>query len=392
MKRILLIAASAALILCSCTSEVVNDPVGAPLRDHVIAQADADMNLVPVTVTSFPTPLSAGTIHDFFSQADYFWPDPDNPDGPYKERDGLTNPDNFVAHRKALNDMCIAVSNLASAWLLTGESKYSDAILPHIEAWFVNEDTRMAPNLKYSQAVVNGVTGRSWGVIDSIHLIEVAKALMRMEERGMIPEDLLKSSKEWFADYVQWLTTDPNGVKEMNAGNNHGVCWLLQTGVFAQYAGLTDVVNLCKDRYKTVYLPTMDPEGMFPYEFGRTKGYGYSLFQLDAMVGACQAFSTADDDLWAYTTEDGKNIGTAINWMFNYVVDKASWPKEPDVMYWDEWPVAHPFLIFAWNHYRDDETMPAEDYYKTWLNLEHFPTTNEVLRNLPLRNPVLWLN
>ena len=54
-------------------------------------------------------------------------------------------------------------------------------------------------------------------------------------------------------------------------------------------------------------------------------------------------------------------------------------------MYWEEWPVAQPALIFAWKHFRD------EAYYQTWLPLDHFPTNEEVVRNLPLRNPVIWL-
>jgi hypothetical protein len=33
------------------------------------------------------SPRSAGGEHDFFSEADYFWPDPANPAGPYIEKD-----------------------------------------------------------------------------------------------------------------------------------------------------------------------------------------------------------------------------------------------------------------------------------------------------------------
>ena len=54
-------------------------------------------------------------------------------------------------------------------------------------------------------------------------------------------------------------------------------------------------------------------------------------------------------------------------------------------MFWDEWPVAQPALIFAWKQYGD------EAFYRAWMPLEHFPTNEEVIRNLPLRNPILWL-
>ena len=109
------------------------------------------------------------------------------------------------------------------------------------------------------------------------------------------------------------------------------------------------------------------------------------LFNLDAMSGICQILSTEEDDLWEYTTEDGKNMSKAIEFMLPFIQDKRTWPYGEDVMYWDEWPVAQPTLIFAWKHFR------KEDYFQTWLPLNHFPENDEVIRNLPLRNPLIWM-
>ena len=68
-----------------------------------------------------------------------------------------------------------------------------------------------------------------------------------------------------------------------------------------------------------------------------------------------------------------------------YIKDKSSWPLKPDVMYWDEWPVRHPSLLFAGLHFNN------QDYLKAWKKLEADPETFEVLRNLPIRHPMLWL-
>jgi hypothetical protein len=68
-----------------------------------------------------------------------------------------------------------------------------------------------------------------------------------------------------------------------------------------------------------------------------------------------------------------------------YIKNKSSWPLKPDVMYWDEWPVRHPSLLFAGLHFSN------QDYLKTWKELEADPETFEVLRNLPIRHPMLWL-
>lgn len=362
-----------------------------PLRDQIIAKAEADLDVSPVTITAFPAEESIGGIHDFFSEADYSWPDPANPGGPFIGRDGYSYMGNFRAHRRAMNNMSMIVANLASAWILTGEKKYADAILPHLYAWFVNEDTMMNPSLDYAQAVHGKSTGRSYGIIDTIHLIEVVQAMIRLEEAGLMPQDLLDATKSWCYRYVDWMFRVPNGIAEMRAGNNHGVCWALQVGTFAKYADWTEMYEFAKNRFKYKFLPEMAPDGSFPMEVERSKGYGYSLFQLDAMVGLCQTLSTPDDDLWSFEAENGNNIRMALDFMFPYIQDKSQWFKKPDVEHWDDWPVAHPSLIFAWNRFRGEKDFDADAYYQAWLSLEHFPTDEEVLRNLPLRNPVLWL-
>ena len=71
--------------------------------------------------------------------------------------------------------------------------------------------------------------------------------------------------------------------------------------------------------------------------------------------------------------------------MYPYVNDKAKWPFNHDVMYWDNWPVAHPFLLFGASKFN------VQAWYNTWTSLEHFPEVEEVIRNLPVRNPVIWL-
>jgi hypothetical protein len=54
-------------------------------------------------------------------------------------------------------------------------------------------------------------------------------------------------------------------------------------------------------------------------------------------------------------------------------------------MYWDEWPVAQPFLVFGANEFIEKQ------WFDTWSSLKHFPEVEEVIRNLPIRNPIIWL-
>lgn len=364
----------------------IADEVVLPLKDKIIRQADADMSAEPVTVTSFIAERSAGTQHDFYSEGDYWWPDSLNPDGPYVRRDGCTNPDNFVQHRHAMIRFSRIVGNLTSAYLLTGNKDYVAPALAHVRAWFIDDSTRMNSNLLYAQAIKGVATGRGIGIIDTIHLIEVVQSLMRLREAGLVPQDVDEGVSSWLTEYVDWLMTHPYGEKEMNATNNHGTCWAMQVAMFAKYIGNRDVMKLCADRFRNIFIVNqMAADGSFPQERARTKPYGYSLFNLDAMATLCQILSTEDDNLWDYTTPDGRNMRKAVEYMCPYIADKSSWDLDPDVMYWEEWPVAHPALLFAWNHWGDDK------YLELWNRYEHFPENEEVIRNLPIRNPVIWM-
>lgn len=378
---------STLLLFLSCTSQKDNkEYVEDILEKGVWQRAVFNLREEPVTITSFIAERSAGDAHDFYSEGDYWWPDPLNPDGAYIRRDGETNPDNFVAHRHAMIRFSSIVGNLTSAYLLTKDEVYAKAVVKHIRAWLMDEETRMRPDLQYAQAIKGIATGRGIGIIDTVHLMEVAQSLLRLEQAGMLPEDVVTGSKKWFSDYLKWMSTHPYGIEEMNAKNNHGTCWVMQAAVFARYVEDKDMIEFCKNRYKQVLLPhQMAEDGSFPRETARTKPYGYSLFNLDAMATICQTLSTATDDLWEFSADHIKSIRKGIEFIFPYVVDKAAWPFAHDVMYWNEWPVAHPFLIFG------ALQTGNEEWLSVWAELEHFPETDEVVRNLPVRNPLLWI-
>lgn len=375
------------LIFCRCSGETqLKQQVTDLLHSEVILRGNQALGQEVATVTSFVAPRSAGGVHDFYSEGDYWWPNPESPDSAYIRRDGQTNPDNFVAHRHAMIRLSTLVGDLTSAWIITKDEKYITEALKHIRAWFIDPETRMNPDLQYAQAIKGITTGRGIGIIDTIHLLEVVQSLIVMEQEGILPNEDAVATKDWFAKYLYWLTNHPYGKEEMNAKNNHGTCWVMQAAQFAKYTGNTEILDFCRQRYQTVLLPTqMAADGSFPLELKRTKPYGYSLFNLDAMATVCHILTDENHPLWQYTTEDGRNMHKGVSWLYPYIKDKSAWPFGKDVMYWDEWPVAHPALLFS------ACDTPNKAYMAVWSALEHFPTNKEVIRNLPIRHPLLWL-
>lgn len=355
------------------------------LKGTIMKNAAWAMLQKPVTVTDQGTSRSAGGKHDFYSEGDYWWPDPQNPSGPYIQKDGMTNPENFVAHRLAMIRFSKIMGSLASAYKITGDKKYVKQAMVHLQAWFINPATLMNPNLQYAQAIQGRFTGRGIGIIDTIHFMEVAQGVIVMQKA--MDSGVLADTRKWFAAYLDWLMSHEYGKAEMNAQNNHGTCFAMQVASFAKLCNNQKLMDFCRDRYKTVLLPDqMATDGSFPRELSRTKPYGYSIFNLDAMTTLCQILSTKTDNLWDYKTSDGKSIQKGLEYLYPFVADKSKWTLKPDVMYWDNWPVAQPLLVFGANAYG------KEEWLNTWIKSDHDPQVEEVVRNLPIRNPLIWLN
>lgn len=391
--RVIVFISSIVLFACAPNKKAlrpqasgIEKAVAQTLRSHILQEAAWALQQQPVTVTAQSSPRSAGGIHDFFSEGDYWWPNPASADSPYIQKDGMTNPANFVAHRAAMIRFSRIVGALASAYKLTGDKKYVLHALKHCNAWFANPQTLMNPNLLYAQAIKGRFTGRGIGIIDTIQLMEVVQGLMAMEKDAAMDTKALAAIRNWFNQYLTWLTSHKYGLDEMNAENNHGTCWAMQVACFAKFTGNESLMKFCSERYKRVLLPNqMAADGSFPKELKRTKPYGYSIFNLDAMATLCQVLSTPQDDLWKYTLPDGRSIQKGIAYLYPYVKDKNKWPFAKDVMYWNDWPVAQPFLVFGAAAYNQTELID------TWKQLNHAPEVEEVIRNLPVRNPLIWL-
>jgi hypothetical protein len=129
----------------------------------------------------------------------------------------------------------------------------------------------------------------------------------------------------------------------------------------------------------------MASDGSFPLEMARTKPYGYALFNLDAFATIAQILSTPDDNLWTFTLPDGRGLGKGLAFMAPYIRDKKSWPKPADVMYFGEWPMRHPSLLFG------GLALNEPGYVALWKTLPADSAVDEVIRNFFIRQPLLWV-
>jgi hypothetical protein len=361
--------------------------VGVVDRERILKAAKVALSLEPPTLTKHHAGLSEGGPNDFYSNADYFWPDPTKPDGlPYINRDGESNPDNFSQHRLAVRELRDAVAALGAAYKITGEDRYVTKAVELLRVFFLDRQTRMNPNLQYAQAVPGRSPGRSYGIIDGLHLVEIPPAITAMQTSPAFPAEVLAGLKQWFRDMTDWLMTSENGRIEAAAKNNHSVAYFVQIAAFARFTGDEMKLTECRRQFKEVFVPgQMSVDGSFPLELNRTKPYGYSIFQLDNLAMLCQMLSTTNENLWNFKLADGRGIGVAMEFLYPYLADKSKWPHPPDVQAWGAWPSRQSSLLFAGLALREPK------YLELWRKLPPDPTDPEVRRNIAITQPILWL-
>lgn len=359
-------------------------------RARIVKLANEAMKLKPPAVTDFIATNSAGGPHDFFSQADYFWPNPTNKNGlPYVGRDGETNPDNFEHHRMAMRHMKDAVAALAAAYALTGDDKYVPKATELLRVFFLDEKTKMNPSLKFAQAELGISPGNAIGIIDTLHLAELPMAIRVLERSSKLNPSVDAGLKKWFVDYIDWMTTSTNGIREMNAKNNHSIAYFVQLASFARFVDDEKNLELCRERFKEVLLPKqMTNDGSFPLELKRTKPYGYSIFQADNVAILCVLLSTPDDDLWKFKLPDGNTALKTTEFIYPYLEDKNKWLADgrgKDILHWENWPARESCLLFAYA-----ETGNIK-YFNLWKKLNADPSDLEVRRNIAITQPILWV-
>ena len=76
----------------------------------------------------------------------------------------------------------------------------------------------------------------------------------------------------------------------------------------------------------------------------------------------------------------------AVDFMFPFIQDKSRWPYAHDVEYFDDLPNRQPSLLFAGLAYREPK------YIALWRKLPPDPKTAEIIRNFPVRQPLLWVS
>jgi hypothetical protein len=292
-------------------------------------RADADRRLIagPWSVTSDrPAGISLDT-HDYYSEAPYYWPNPDDPSGPYILREGHANPERFAANRNALVATCDTIFSLGAAAYFFDDVRYAQRAARVIQTWFLNPKTRMSPSLEYAGAIRGLNTGRPAGILEGRTFIRAIQGMEFLSRTGGWDPKDEAGVHRWFEDYLRWLTQSKYGLEEKSSGNYQASWWTAQVAALASFVDNDAIQKLAFNYYRERIFPRQIGSDSTPREEGRPTAW-YSVFNFEALTIVCRVAEVHGADLWNLHAKNGVDLNAVIKSLEPFLADPHKWGRE----------------------------------------------------------------
>jgi len=305
------------------------DPSIQRLAETIKKHAEVARKAGPWSVTFSRPPGVALSPNVFYSEGPYWWPDPQNPTGPYIRRDGERNPNRFTANDNDLGSMSKAVFRLGLASYCLDDAEAARRAAEIIRVWFIAPSTRMNPNLEYGQAIQGVTTGRGIGIIDTVPLIWAVQGLFFLQASGLWPAQDGAPVRDWVREYLKWLTSSKKGTDEKENGNNHSTWWSAQVAAYSLFLGDAATYDMTWQFFKDYLVPhQIRPDGSCPLEEARTRSLSYSAMNLNGFALLCRMGEVKGQDLWGLKAFGGASVLDAVRYLFPFVNDPGRWTKQ----------------------------------------------------------------
>lgn len=307
-----------------------------PPVDQLIADAEEALTRGPYSVVDKKTLPPSGNIQDYWHPAPYWWPNPNTKDGlPYVRRDGervpgtrMFEPESDKYDRTRLQRVFDDSVTLALAWYFTGKEKYAEHGVGILERFFVNPDTRMTPHLNYAQVIIgkNKNRGASYGIIEMKDIYYYLDAVRLLRSANVVSQKTWDHFRKWLSTYLDWLVQSPQGQKEHNSDNNHGMYYDLQVAAIADFLNNRSLLFETLVRAQSRIVRQFAPDGSQPYELKRKSTAHYCCFNIQGWINITEIASRWGTNLWTYEAPNGTSLIKAVQWLLTYV--DRDWPYQ----------------------------------------------------------------
>ncbi len=270
----------------------------------------------------------SGDKHDYISLAPYFWADSTKPNGlPWISKDGQVNPlsRGNNTDQARMHEMWSALHHLSMGYYFSKDLKYANKAKEIIQLWFIDEATKVNPNINYGQGVPGGVNGRPFGVIEWVEISRLVTTIQLLERDKLLTPTFKNCVDKWLSDYTNWLRTSKIGMEEDAQPQNHGNWYDFQVVGLLRYLGKNEEAKEKVEAAKKRIASQIQPDGSMPLELRRTKSVYYSEMNLRAMTFVTEMGRSLGVDLWTYETPDGRSMKKAFDYLRPFALGEKEW-------------------------------------------------------------------
>jgi hypothetical protein len=291
-------------------------------------EAEKILNKETYSVTFHKTdPQSTTDVHDFYSKSPYYFVDPA---GKAFMKDGTRNPkikedkdkEQLV---KLLDDLKV----LSIAYFYTKDERFAERARLLMDTWFINEKTKMNPNMNFAQIKPNSNQGTFSGIIESRELVCLPDVLFLLKDSKKVDANFVLSMRQWIKSYLYWLENSKLGKIASVQKNNQINYYNLQVCVFRLFTGtnVQEVRSMISNSTQDNIQHQINEKGEQTIELKRATPIGYSLFNLKAIaLIALFSENIGGPDIWNYE-QNGSGIKSALIWLDQQYVNQKNKKK-----------------------------------------------------------------
>ncbi len=268
----------------------------------------------------------SGDPHDYYSYSPYWWPDPENPDGPYVWRDGEVNPDRYTSDISRIESMVARVTSLVPAWYFTGDKRYAESAVEQLQTWFLNPKTKMNPNIKFGQKRRGHNYNSPSGVLEAWRMRWVIDCAILLESFPGWTEKDANALRKWFSEFATWMVESPSGIEESMQPNNHGTWYNAQLILYSLYGKNFELARKQLDGMPARIFSQVFIDGRQPQELIRTQSLNYSIYNARALITVARLGQHLGYDLFSYRSLEGRSIKLALDYMTPFIFGNKEWP------------------------------------------------------------------
>lgn len=249
--------------------------------------------------------VGAGGLHEYVSVAPFHW----RYGGQYVVREGLRSAEEMLYtvegerfDRTRWASFSGNVSVLTLAGYFSGNRMFFERAARMVRTWFVDEETRMEPHLRYAHMNFSkGETEGSYtGISEFVNVVTVFDMVRLLYKNEALSTEDMSGLKKWASEYGEFLQNSPQGHKAYTSSDHGGTLYDVQVAALAAFTGNFTKILWHTSLSRTRLYEQMMKDGSLKNEMKRKPQLHHMMYGLQAWVWLGRISERVGVDLWKF--------------------------------------------------------------------------------------------